>query len=320
MEQVVDQVASDQAALEDFQVVVVGLEEQDMDLVLMDLVLMDLEVMDPEVTDLGDMVLEPVLDLEATVPDQGLDMATVLDQNLLNMALVQQVGYWEVVQGEVVVMDQEDLELALEATAQLDLKLLSTENLVELYLEWELGLAQQEQELAQQEQGQVLQEQEQAQEPALWEQALVFQSMALEAEQGQRLGQLEGELESPEAPQLLDQKVQVLPVDQWAQEVMEISWVEQEFLLLEQDQESTGQSFQVPQESSPLGEALYNQLVLEVTCQVGLCLVPGLSGLQVSLEVTHLVKEMEREVLMEREVFQEALAQDQEQQEVFQVV
>lgn len=90
--------ALDQAVLEGF---LVGLEEQDMGL---------------------DLVMDQV---EAMVQDQGLDMEQVmaaLDQNLLNMVKLERVlvEYLEVELDEVVMV-------------QLDLKLLSMGNLVELY-------------------------------------------------------------------------------------------------------------------------------------------------------------------------------------------
>ncbi|KAI9548273.1 hypothetical protein NQZ68_010493 [Dissostichus eleginoides] len=84
---------------------------------------------------------------------------------------------------------------------------------------------------------------------------------------------------------------------------METSWVEQESPSLEQNQASMGQTFQVPQELL---------LVLMGIFQVGHCQEPNLSNPQVSPEVTRPVKEMEREVLTERE-------EVQEEQEVFQV-
>lgn len=92
-----------------------------------------------------------------------------------------------------------------------------------------------------------------------------------------------------------------------------MAWVEQESPSLVQNQDSTGQKFQMPQELSLLVAGLYNQVVLVVIFQVGHCLEPNLSNPQVSPEVTHQVKEMEREFLMEREVAQEAQVKDLEE-------
>ncbi|KAM6912070.1 uncharacterized protein PEZ65_016202 [Lycodopsis pacificus] len=103
LEREVDQEALDPALLEGF--LVEEQEEQGMDLVDMGLEL--------------DLCLGQVTDqVEAMVQDQGLDMeqAMELDQNLLNTVKVVLVlvGYLEVEQDEVVDMDQEALELALE--------------------------------------------------------------------------------------------------------------------------------------------------------------------------------------------------------------
>lgn len=54
---------------------------------------------------------------------------------------------------------------------------------------------------------------------------------------------------------------------------------------------------------------------LVVMSQVGHCLAPNLSNPQVSPEVTHQVKEMERMALMERELVQEAQVEGQEEWE-----
>lgn len=106
LEQAEDQVALDQVVLECF-LVAVGLEEQDMGLVVMGLVDMDLELVTDQV--------------EAMVQDrvQDMEQAMELDQNLLNTVKVEQVlvGYLEVEQDKAMV--------------QPDLKLRSMENLVE---------------------------------------------------------------------------------------------------------------------------------------------------------------------------------------------
>lgn len=91
-----------------------------------------------------------------------------------------------------------------------------------------------------------------------------------------------------------------------------MAWAEQESPSLEQNQDSMGQKFQVQQELPLLVAELYNQVVLVVMSPVGHCLEPSLSNPQVSPEVTRQVKEMEREVLMEREVVQEVQLEDWE--------
>jgi len=136
--------------------------------------------------------------------------------------------------------------------------------------------------------------------------------------QGQQLDPVEEDMEPQEAHQLQDQKeVLASLADQWAQELMEMALVEQESPSLEQNQESVGPQFQVPQELPLLVVGLYNQVrgqalvvqdfpleVLVVMPQVGHYLEPNLSNPQVSPEVTRQVKEMEKEVLMEKEVEQ----------------
>lgn len=97
------------------------------------------------------------------------------------------------------------------------------------------------------------------------------------------------------------------------------AWRGQESPSLEQNQESMGQRFQVLQEIHVLVVELYSRAVQMEMLPVGHCLEPNLSNPQVSPEVTHPVKEMEKEVLMEREIVeyqgeQEEVLLDQEVQ------